>query len=270
MQTKHKPTRQGSHDMDLNGRVALVSGGASGLGLAAVHSMLRRGGKAVILDLPSSDGKSVAESLGADVDYVPGDVTEPDDVARAADVATERGGLRFLVHTAGVGGPLRVLAKDGAPGDLATFERVIRINLIGTFNVLRHAAAAMARLEPVDGERGVCVLTSSVAAYEGRIGQVHYAASKNGVVGMTLPAARDLSSKLIRVAAIAPGTFDTPLLGRLPEEVRAALAEETPHPRRLGTAGEYAELALHIAENPMLNGETIRLDGALRMSPAPR
>ncbi|MFC9223799.1 SDR family NAD(P)-dependent oxidoreductase [Streptomyces hygroscopicus] len=256
--------------MDMNGKVALVSGGASGLGLASVHAVLHRGGRAVVLDLPSSDGKAIAASLGDHVDFVAGDVNEPDDVQRATDLATERGGLRFLVHTAGVGGPLRILDKQGDPGDLATFERVIRINLIGTFNVLRHAAAAMARLEPVEGERGVCVLTSSVAAYEGRIGQIHYAASKNGVVGMTLPAARDLSSKLIRVCAIAPGTFDTPLLGRLPEHVRTALADETPHPKRLGTSEEYAELALHIASNPMLNGETIRLDGALRMTPSPR
>jgi NAD(P)-dependent dehydrogenase (short-subunit alcohol dehydrogenase family) len=253
--------------MEIDGQVALVSGGASGLGLAAVRAILARGGRAVILDLPSSDGEAVARTLGDRVDFVAGDVTEPEDVQRATRLATDRGGARFLVHTAGVGGPLRIVDKSGEPGDLATFERLIRINLIGTFNVLRHAAAAMAALEPVDGERGVCVLTSSIAAYEGRIGQVHYAASKSGVVGMTLPAARDLAGKLIRVCTIAPGTFDTPLLAKLSDDVRAGLAAEIPHPRRLGTSEEFAELALHIAANPMLNGETIRLDGALRMSP---
>jgi len=253
--------------MDVNGKVALVSGGASGLGLASVEAILERGGRAVVLDLPSSDGEAVASRFSDRVDFVAGDVTEPADVERAIALATERGGLRVLVHTAGVGGPLRIVDKQGNPADLAVYERVIRINLIGTFNVLRHAAAAMAALDPDAGERGVCILTASVAAYEGRIGQIHYAASKSGVVGMTLPAARDLASKLIRVCAIAPGTFDTPLLGKLPEDVRAGLAAETPHPRRLGTTGEYAELAMHIVSNPMLNGETIRLDGALRMSP---
>jgi NAD(P)-dependent dehydrogenase (short-subunit alcohol dehydrogenase family) len=253
--------------MKLTDTVALVSGGASGLGLATVRAVLDRGGRAVVLDLPSSDGKAVADELGDRVDFVPGDVTDSDDVAAAVALATERGGLRFLVHTAGIGGPLRIVAKDGSPGDLETFERLIRINLVGTYNVLRHAAAAMAALEPVDGERGVCILTSSIAAYDGRIGQVHYAASKGGVVGMTLPAARDLARKLIRVCTIAPGTFDTPLLARLSDEIRAGLAAEIPHPSRLGTGEEYADLALHIAENQMLNGETIRLDGALRMSP---
>ena len=252
--------------MKITDTVALVSGGASGLGLASVRAILDRGGRAVVLDLPSSDGKAIADQLGDRVDFVPGDVTDADDVAAAVAVATDRGGLRFLVHTAGIGGPLRIVAKDGSPGDLETFERLVRINLVGTFNVLRHAAAAMAALEPVDGERGVCVLTSSIAAYDGRVGQVHYSAAKGGVVGMTLPAARDLARKLIRVCTIAPGTFDTPLLSRLSDEIRAGLAAEIPHPSRLGTGEEYADLALHIAENPMLNGETIRLDGALRMS----
>lgn len=252
--------------MDMREKLALVSGGASGLGLATVRAVVERAGRAVIFDLPSSDGERLAHELGPRVDFVPGDVTNADDVKAAVALARERGELRLLVHTAGVGGPLRILDKSGEPGDLSTFERNVRINLLGTFNVLRHAAAAMAALEPVNGERGVCVLTSSIAAYDGRIGQVHYAASKSGIAGMTLPAARDLASKLIRVCTIAPGTFDTPLLAKLSEEVRAGLAAEVPHPSRLGTAEEYAELALHVAANQMLNGETIRLDGALRMS----
>lgn len=255
--------------MKIAGRVALVSGGASGLGLATVRAVLAEGGKAVILDLPSSEGETIAKEYGESVTFVPGDVTDSADVGAAVAAATDMGGLRLLVHTAGVGGPLRIIDRDGNPGSLETYERLVRINLIGSFNVLRHAAAAMARLEPLDGERGVCVLTASVAAYDGRIGQVHYASSKGGVVGMTLPAARDLASKLIRVCTIAPGTFETPLLGNLPEEVRQKLAEETPHPKRLGSVDEYAALALHITRNQMLNGETIRLDGALRMSPAP-
>jgi NAD(P)-dependent dehydrogenase (short-subunit alcohol dehydrogenase family) len=172
-----------------------------------------------------------------------------------------------LVHTAGIGGPLRIVDRDGQPGDIERFRRVLDVNVVGTFNVLRHVAAAMARTEPQDGERGVCVLTSSIAAWDARIGQVHYGASKGAVASMALPAARDLASKLIRVCAIAPGTFDTPLLGNLPEETRAQLADAVPHPRRLGTPDEFASLAREVIRNPMLNGETIRLDGALRMSP---
>lgn len=253
--------------MKITDTVALVSGGASGLGLATVRALLARGGRAVVLDLPSSDGQAVAAELGERAHFVAGDVTDADDVRAATDLAVRLGDLRVLVHTAGIGGPLRIIDKAGNPGDLATFERIIRVNLVGTFNVLRHAASAMAALEPIDGERGVCVLTASIAAYDGRIGQVHYAASKSGVVGMTLPAARDLARKLIRVSTIAPGIVDTPLLGRLSEEVRAGLAADVPHPSRLATSDEFAALALHIVENQMLNGETIRLDGALRMSP---
>jgi NAD(P)-dependent dehydrogenase (short-subunit alcohol dehydrogenase family) len=252
--------------MDVDSTVALVSGGASGLGLATARALVAKGGRVVILDLPGSPGKQVAEDLGDQAAFVPGDVTDPAAVEAAVRHADDWGGLRILVHTAGVGGPLRIVAKDGTPGSLEAFERLITINLVGTFNVLRFAAASMARREPADGERGVCVLTSSAAAFDGRIGQVHYAASKSGVVGMTLPAARDLASKLIRVVTIAPGTFDTPLLGTLPEDIRAGLAADIPHPRRLGRADEYAALAVHIVENQMLNGEVIRLDGALRMT----
>jgi NAD(P)-dependent dehydrogenase (short-subunit alcohol dehydrogenase family) len=172
-----------------------------------------------------------------------------------------------LVHTAGIGGRVRLVEKDGTPGDPSMFEKVVRVNLFGTFIVLSAAAAAMARTEPVDGERGVAVLTSSIAAYDGQIGQAAYSASKGGVVALTLSAARDLSRRLIRVCTIAPGTFDTPLLGRLREDVRSALEAQTPHPARMGHVDEYAALATHIVENAMLNGETIRLDGALRMPP---
>jgi NAD(P)-dependent dehydrogenase (short-subunit alcohol dehydrogenase family) len=253
--------------MKTDGAVALVSGGASGLGRASAQALVDSGAKVVILDLPTSAGAEVAKELGDSAVFAVGDVTDSEDVAAAVGLAAELGGLRVLVHTAGVGGPLRIVDRQGNPGSLESFERLIRINLVGTFNVLRHAAAAMARLDPIEGERGVCVLTSSIAAYDGRIGQVHYAASKNGVVGMTLPAARDLAGKLIRVCTIAPGTFDTPLLARLSDDIRAGLAAEIPHPSRLGTSEEYASLAMHIVANPMLNGETIRLDGALRMSP---
>lgn len=253
--------------MKLQGHTALVSGGASGLGLAAVRKVVEAGGRAVVLDLEGSPGAEVVSELGADaVAFVPGDVRDDDAVRAAVARAQEWEGPRLVVHTAGVGGPLRLVSKDGTPGDRDVFERVVGINLVGTFNVLRHAAAAMAALEPVDGERGVCVLTSSIAAWEGRIGQVHYAASKSGVNGLVLPAARDLASKLIRVCAIAPGTFDTPILARYSDEIRQGMVADIPHPRRLGHVDEFAALALHIAENPMLNGEVIRLDGAQRMS----
>jgi NAD(P)-dependent dehydrogenase (short-subunit alcohol dehydrogenase family) len=253
--------------MKTESAVALVSGGASGLGLSSARALVDGGARVVILDLETSAGADIAKELGDAAVFVPGDVTDSDAVAASVAVADELGGLRILVHTAGTGGPLRIVDREGNPGSLETFERLIRINLVGTFNVLRHAAASMARLEPVEGERGVCVLTSSIAAYEGQIGQVHYAASKGGVVGLTLPAARDLAGKLIRVCTIAPGTFDTPLLARLSDDVRAALGAQIPHPSRLGASEEYASLAMQIIANPMLNGETIRLDGALRMSP---
>jgi NAD(P)-dependent dehydrogenase (short-subunit alcohol dehydrogenase family) len=253
--------------MRTHSKVALVSGGASGLGLATARALMAKGSRVVILDLPGSRGKEVAEELGEQAAFVPGDVTDPAAVEAAVQQADAWGdSLRILVHTAGVGGPLRIVDREGNPGSLETFQRLISINLVGTFNVLRFAAASMAKREPEDGERGVCVLTSSVAAFDGQIGQVHYAASKSGVVGMTLPAARDLSRKLIRVCTIAPGTFDTPLLGRLPEDILAGLTAEVPHPSRLGRPEEYAALAVHIVENQMLNGEVIRLDGALRMS----
>ncbi|GER22320.1 3-hydroxy-2-methylbutyryl-CoA dehydrogenase [Zafaria cholistanensis] len=251
--------------MDINGASAIVTGGASGLGAATVRRLTGEGAKVVILDLPSSAGAQVAAELGAT--FVAADVTDPDSVNEALDAAENLAPLRALVHCAGRGGAVRLVDRDGNPGSLEAYEAVVRTNLIGTFNVLRLAAARMAKNEDVDGERGVCILTASVAAYEGQIGQIPYASAKAGIVGMTLVAARDLASKHIRVTTIAPGLFDTPILARLPENVRDSLAQSIPHPSRLGVPEEYASLAQHIISNPMLNGETIRLDGAIRMAP---
>jgi NAD(P)-dependent dehydrogenase (short-subunit alcohol dehydrogenase family) len=246
---------------------ALVTGGASGLGLATARRLLDQGAKVVIVDLPTSDGKSVAASLGAKVRFVAGDVTNEADMKTAIAQALGLGPLRATVHCAGRGHTMRILDREGNPGSLEAFEGVIKTNLIGSFNVLRMSAAAMAKNEPLDEERGAIIMTASVAAYEGQIGQIPYASSKAGVVGMTLVAARDLATKMIRVCTIAPGIFDTPLLARLSEEVRASLGSSVPHPARLGKPEEFALMATQILENPVLNGETIRLDGALRMPP---
>lgn len=253
--------------MNIDGIVALVTGGASGLGLATARRLLDQGAKVVIVDLPTSDGKSVAASLGAKVRFVAGDVTNETDMKTAIAQALGLGPLRATVHCAGRGHTMRILDREGKPGSLEAFEGVIKTNLIGSFNVLRMSAAAMAKNEPLDEERGAIIMTASVAAYEGQIGQIPYASSKAGVVGMTLVAARDLATKMIRVCTIAPGIFDTPLLARLSEEVRASLASSVPHPARLGKPEEFALMATQILENPVLNGETIRLDGALRMPP---
>ena len=254
--------------MNTQGITALVTGGASGLGLATVHRLLRGGARVVIVDLPSSPGEAIAREMGDAVRFAPADVTDAVQMEAACDVAEALGPLRVLVHCAGRGGPVRLIDKEGKPGSLEIYESIIRINLVGTFNTLRLAATRMARNELTDdGERGVCVLTASVAAYEGQIGQIGYASSKAGVVGMTIVAARDLAARAIRVCTIAPGIFDTPMLARVPEPARISLAAAVPHPSRLGTADEYAQLAMHIVSNPMLNGETIRLDGALRMAP---
>jgi NAD(P)-dependent dehydrogenase (short-subunit alcohol dehydrogenase family) len=253
--------------VEIKGNTFVVTGGASGLGRASVDRLLAAGGKVVIIDLPSSSGADVAAELGADVRFAPADVTDPVAVDAALDQAQELGGLRGLVHCAGRGGAMRIVDRDGNPGDLELYETVVRVNLIGSFNVLRLTAARLAANEPVDGERGVCVLTASIAAWEGQIGQVPYASSKAGIVGLTSVAARDLASRLIRVATIAPGVFDTPILARVPETARAALANGIPNPSRMGRPAEFAALAGHIIENPYLNGETIRLDGAHRMPP---
>jgi NAD(P)-dependent dehydrogenase (short-subunit alcohol dehydrogenase family) len=218
--------------------------------------------------LTSSDGETVAKELGDAVVFASADVTSEEEVKAAVDAATASfGGLHVVVNCAGVGFPGRVLTRDGEPTDLDRFEFVVRVNLIGTFNVIRLAAAQIAKQEPDGEERGVIVNTASIAAFDGQIGQAAYSSSKGGIVGMTLPIARDLASRLIRCVTIAPGTFDTPMLGGLPEEARQKLAEGIPHPHRLGAPAEYAALVRHIVENPMLNGETIRLDGALRMPP---
>jgi NAD(P)-dependent dehydrogenase (short-subunit alcohol dehydrogenase family) len=242
-----------------------VTGGASGLGLATARRLVNAGGHVTLIDLPSSDGERVAGETGAR--FAPGDVTDETAFAAALDIAADTHGLRGVVHCAGAGRRLRVLDKEGNPGLLEDFEFVIRLNLIGSFNALRLGAARIARQEPVDGERGAVVLTASVAAFEGQIGQLPYTASKAGIVGMTLTAARDLASRGIRVCTIAPGIMDTPLLGGVREDVRAGLEASVPSPSRLGRPDEYGQLACQILENPYLNGETIRLDGAIRMSP---
>jgi NAD(P)-dependent dehydrogenase (short-subunit alcohol dehydrogenase family) len=253
--------------MQIEGITAVVTGGASGLGRATVERLVASGAaKVVIADVPSSNGETVAKELGDAVQFVAADVRSPEDVAAAMNAA-ESGPLRAVVHCAGRGGPVRVVNKDGTPGSLETYTEIIGINLIGSFNVLRLAAAEMAKNEPLDGDRGVVILTASVAAFEGQIGQIPYASSKAGIVGMTIVAARDLASKAIRVCTIAPGTFDTPLLAKVSDDVRASLAKTVPHPSRLGLPDEFARLALAIIDNGMLNGETIRLDGAIRMAP---
>ena len=251
--------------MDINGASAVVTGGASGLGAATARKLAAEGAHVVILDLPASNGADVATEIGGT--FVAADVTDPEGVENALDAAEEQAPLRALVHCAGKGGAVRLVDREGNPGSLEDYENVVRINLLGTYNVLRLTAARMAKNEELDGERGVCVLTGSVAAFEGQIGQIPYASAKAGIVGMTLVAARDLASKHIRVTTIAPGLFDTPILARLPEKVRTSLASNIPHPSRLGVPEEFASLAQHIISNPMLNGETIRLDGAVRMAP---
>lgn len=253
--------------MNISDSSALVTGAASGLGRATARRLLDAGARVVLVDLPTSAGAAVAEELGVGASFHPADVTDDAQVAAAVAAAEERAPLRALVHCAGRGGPVRVIERDGGPGSMDTFETVVRTNLFGTFNVLRHAAVAMSRHDDEDGERGVCVLTASVAAWEGQIGQLPYAASKAGVVGMTIVAARDLARHHIRVCTIAPGLFDTPILARVPDNVRERLAASVPHPARLGDPVEFADLAAHIIGNPMLNGETIRLDGAIRMAP---
>jgi NAD(P)-dependent dehydrogenase (short-subunit alcohol dehydrogenase family) len=253
--------------MDLTGGSALVTGGASGLGLATVKELVGRGTPVVIVDLPSSAGEQVAKELGDLAVFAAADVLDTDAVAAALDVASGLGPVRAVVHCAGRGGTVRLVERDGSPGSLEAYESIVRVNLVGTFNVLRLAAARMAALEPVGGERGVCVLTASVAAWEGQVGQIPYASAKAGIVGMTLVAARDLATKLIRVCTIAPGVFDTPILSRFSDEIRGKLAAQIPNPARLGRPAEFAHLARTVIENPYLNGETIRLDGAIRMAP---
>ncbi|HZS76525.1 MAG TPA: 3-hydroxyacyl-CoA dehydrogenase [Ktedonobacteraceae bacterium] len=254
--------------MDIQNRVALVTGGASGLGAACVRLLTQSGAKAVIADLNAETGNALASELGSATAFVQTNVTDEASVQAAVDAALKNfGGLHILINCAGIGIAERVLGKNG-PSSLESFTRVIQVNLIGTYNAIRLAAAAMSQNTPnEDGERGVVINTASVAAFDGQIGQAAYSASKGGIVGMTLPIAREFARFGIRVMTIAPGIFDTPLLGALPEPARISLGQQVPFPPRLGRPSEYALLAKQIIENPMLNGEVIRLDGALRMGP---
>lgn len=254
--------------MRIQGAGALVVGGASGLGEATARALHERGAHVLVADLDAARGADVATQLGERAAFAAADVTQSEGLERAvAQAAQAPGGLRIAVNCAGIGHAERI-ARGKGPHRPETYERVIAVNLVGTFHVLRLASAAMLANEPGDGgERGVIVTTASIAAYDGQIGQVAYAASKGGVVAMTLPAARDLAGSGIRVCAIAPGLFETPLLAGLPADARTQLAASIPFPARLGRPAEFAQLACHIAENEMLNGEVIRLDGALRMAP---
>ena len=255
--------------MQIENKVVLVTGGASGLGEACVRLLSQAGAKAVIADLNKEAGDALAQELGKSAVFVNTNVVEEEAVQAAVQAAVETfGGLHVLINCAGIGVAERVLGRNG-PMNLASFMRVIQINLIGTFNTIRLAAAAMANNVPTteDGERGVIINTASVAAFDGQIGQAAYAASKGGIVAMTLPIARELARFGIRVMTIAPGTFETPMMGNLSEEARRSLGQQVPFPSRLGRPSEYAALARHIIENEMLNGEVIRLDGAIRMAP---
>lgn len=254
--------------MELDGTSAIVTGGASGLGAATARRLASRGVKAVVVDIDNAAGPALADELAGS--FVRADVTDPGQVQKAVATAADLGPLRVLVNCAGIGDPARTLDRDGIPVDLARFERVVRINLIGTFNVLRLASAAMARTEPLtDGERGAIVNTASLAAFDGQVGQASYSASKGGIVGMTLPIARDLGAAGIRVNTIAPGLIDTPIYGRgtSVEEFKAKLAENVVFPPRLGVADEFASLALELVTNPYMNAEVIRLDGGARLPP---
>jgi NAD(P)-dependent dehydrogenase (short-subunit alcohol dehydrogenase family) len=251
--------------VNIDGKVALVTGGASGLGRAAVDALVAAGASVVLADLATSPGERVAEDAGPGVLFHPTDVTSPDDVDATVRAAVSAfGALHIAVNCAGIAWAGRTVGRDG-PHDLDVFARVLEVNAVGTFNVIRLAAAQMGSQEPVGEERGVIVNTSSIAAFDGQVGQAAYAASKGAVASLTLAVARDLANRQIRCMAIAPGTFDTPMLAQLPEAAREALAEQVPHPARLGRPEEFAALVRHVVENPVLNGEVIRLDGALRM-----
>ena len=254
--------------MLIQGTTALITGGASGLGEATARRLHGAGANVVIVDLQQDKGEALVKQLGPKSRFVKADVCNPEQVQAAVNEAVKTfGGLHFGILCAGIGGARRILSKEG-PMPLEHFAKIINVNLIGHFNAARLATEAMQRNTPnPDGERGVIVMTASVAGYEGQIGQCSYAASKGGIIGLTLPMARDLSGIGIRVMTIAPGLFDTPLMAGLPEEARMSLGKQVPFPSRLGTPGEYAQLVQSIIENPMLNGEVIRLDGAIRMSP---
>ncbi len=250
--------------MRIDSASAVVTGGASGLGLATATHLVKRGANVVIADLAGSAGEQAAVEIGAT--FVAVDVTDEKTMQAAIDIAVVKAPLRVLVTCAGIGSPGRVFSR-GTPLPLEQFERVVAVNLVGTFNAIRLATAAMVENETVDGDRGVVVMTASVAAFDGQVGQAAYSASKGGVVGMLLPVARDLADKAIRVMCIAPGTFRTPMLASLPDDTLQSLAKQVPHPSRLGDPSEYADLVGHIIDNGMLNGDVIRLDGAIRMAP---
>lgn len=252
--------------MKLENTSAIVTGGASGLGLATVKELAAGGASVVIIDLPQDEGDKIAAEIGDNVRFVGADVTNEEQVQKAIDIASEMGDLRIAVNCAGIGNATKTVGKEGA-FPLDAFKKVVDVNLIGTFNVTRLAALKMSTLDEVDGERGVIVNTASVAAFEGQIGQAAYSASKSGIVGMTLPIARDLSGMKIRVNTIAPGLFHTPIFKTVPQEFLDKLGKQVPHPSRLGDPTEFASLAAHIVSNAMINGETIRLDGAIRMAP---
>ncbi len=253
--------------MDFKGISAIVSGGASGLGEAVVRAVVGAGGTATILDLNRERGESLAAELGEGALFVQVDVSSASDVERAVEEHLNKfGKLQLAVSCAGIATPFRTVKKDGSPAPLEQFSKVVQVNLIGTYNLVRLAAAAMAKNEPNgEGERGVIVNTASIAAFDGQIGQAAYSASKGGIVSLTLPLAREFSKLGIRVVTIAPGIFNTPLMAALPEKARESLAQQVPFPKRLGHPEEFAAFVEHIVSNPMLNGETIRLDGALRM-----
>ncbi|MET4782371.1 SDR family NAD(P)-dependent oxidoreductase [Glaciihabitans sp. UYNi722] len=251
--------------MNIADSVAIVTGGASGLGLATARNLTAAGARVVVLDLEGQRAAAEAAQV-AGTTFVAADVTSEKDVAAAVGLATSLGSLRILVNCAGVAPAAKVLGRNGTL-PLEDFERGIRINLFGTFNVLRLVAERMVGNDPIDDERGVIVNTASVAAFDGQIGQASYAASKGAVAAMTLPIARELASSLVRVVTIAPGIFETPMMAGLSDKAQASLGEQVPHPARLGRPSEYASLVRHIVENPYLNGETIRLDGAIRMAP---
>ncbi len=254
--------------MELEGSSAIVTGGASGLGAATAKKFGGLGVRVTVFDRNEEGANAVAKEIGADANVVGGDVTDPDDCQKAVDQAADGGMLRVCVNCAGTGWVGRVINRDGSPHDLAPFQFIQNLNVIGTFNVMTKAASAIAATEPqANGERGVIVNTASVAAFDGQIGQLAYSASKGAVVGMTLPAARDLAVVGIRVLAIAPGLFDTPLLAMLPDEQREALGQSVNFPKRLGDPAEYGELVAQIATNSYLNAEVIRLDGGIRMPP---
>ena len=253
--------------MNIEGLTAWVTGAGSGLGEATARRFVAAGAKVVVVDLNDERGNALQRELDGSITYVKGNVADPEDIGRAVAAAEAMGPLRVAVSCAGVGVAMKVVGRENQPHDLATFQKIMTVNLVGTFNVLRLAAASMCKNELIGEERGVVINTASIAAYDGQIGQIAYAASKGGVVGLTLPAARDLSKNNVRVMTIAPGLFKTPLLLALPEPALVSLGQSVPNPSRLGDPSEYAQLAQQIVENPYLNGEVIRIDAALRMPP---